>query len=135
VTIIWDDNLKTGISIIDDQHQSLFAAINKLNSFNSDKALFLEALVELQIYVFYHFKTEEDYMVYVNYPEFQSHKKAHDDFVKNYRSVVKKFNNKDGIEDLSTDLINLFETWVKKHYSDEDVKMAEFLNKSKFDAK
>lgn len=131
MTIIWNDNLKTGIAIIDEQHQTLFKTINKLSECGSDKSSFLEVLIELQAYVSKHFKTEEEYMIFIDYPGYKNHKIAHDSFVKDYKSVIKKFNSKSGITTLGPDLINLFETWIKEHYSSEDVKMSDFINKAK----
>lgn len=86
MTIIFNDDLRTGISIIDDQHQQLFEFINKLDRFKDDKSSFMKTLIELQTYVKLHFKTEEDYMRYAHYPDYKEHKDCHDKFIKDYKS-------------------------------------------------
>lgn len=75
VTIVWNDNLKTGITVIDEQHQSLFELIGKLDlSKEEEESLFYEILVDFQRYISVHFKTEEEYMKYTEYPAYQDHK-------------------------------------------------------------
>lgn len=126
----WNDNLKTGISVIDEQHQELFKMINKLERFIQDKANFLEALIDLQTYSSVHFKTEEDYMNYTNYPDLEHHKKEHELFVKTYMDILKKINEVEKMTDLGQELIYYIETWIEKHYTNEDVKMAIHFKKN-----
>lgn len=127
VAIIWDDNLKTGISIIDEQHQDLFALINNLDKFTDIKENFDEALIELQTYVSMHFKTEEEYMQYMGYPGYEYHKFCHDSFIDDYKSILKKVSEVDSITDLGPELAALIQDWQKDHYTTEDIKMATFI--------
>jgi hemerythrin len=131
MTIVWSDELKTGISAIDEQHQQLFETINRLDDLKKDKESFLKILIELQTYVSEHFKTEEEYMSYVNYPDYKTHKLAHDEFTEKYKSTLLNFKGKNGILELAPTLIELVENWITTHYKNEDVKMAAFLNKSR----
>lgn len=130
MVLIWNDNLKTGISVIDEQHQELFTMISKLGRFIKDKAGFLEALIELQTYSSIHFKTEEDYMNYTNYPDYEHHKAEHKLFVKTYMEILKKINDVEEITDLGQELMNYVESWLEKHYTNEDVKMAAYLKQN-----
>lgn len=128
MTIEWNDNLKTGILIIDQQHQSLFEIINKLNRFKESKKGFYELLLELQNYASTHFKTEEEYMHYMNYPDLNHHKECHEKFVQDFRTLLKKISTVDNITELGPEFINFVENWIKQHYTEEDVKMASFIN-------
>jgi len=131
MTIVWNDNLITGISVIDEQHQLLFSTINKLGKLTKNKVGFLEVLIELHTYVSVHFSTEEEYMVYARYPEYDGHKAAHDKFVSDYKAILKKAKDVNDITELGPDLVALVEAWIQKHYTDEDVKMAKFINESR----
>lgn len=129
--IEWNENLKTGILIIDQQHQSLFELINKLNEFKATKKGFYEILLELQTYASTHFSTEEEYMRYMKYPDFNHHKKCHENFVQDFKRLMKKVSTVENIIDLGPELIEFIESWIKQHYTDEDVKMAAYINKSR----
>lgn len=135
MSISWNKNLETGISVIDEQHKTLFESIGKLDSCKDSKSEFYELLINLQSYISVHFSTEEDYMRYSDYPDFVSHKSCHDKFVEDYKNIIKKVSKVDSILDLSQELIIFVETWIKEHYNNEDVKMASFLNKSNLENK
>lgn len=130
MTIIFGDDLKTGISVIDEQHQELFKIVNELDRFVNSKESFLEALIDLQTYVSFHFDTEEDYMKITNYPGYISHKTCHDDFVVDYKAILKKITDVENLVTLGPELIAFVENWVKEHYTSEDVKLANHLKLS-----
>lgn len=125
--IQWSDNLKTGIAVIDEQHQQLFDMISNLDRFITSKDTFLVAIIALQTYVSTHFKTEEDYMKCVNYPDYENHKARHDKFVEDYKVLLKKRNTVNGFLDLGPEFVSFLENWVTEHYANEDVRMASFI--------
>lgn len=130
MTIIWSDNLKTGISIIDEQHQLLFDTINKLKEFKNTKENFYEILFDLQNYVSVHFHTEETYMKHFCYPNYNNHKACHDKFVEDCKNILNKNATVGSIKDLGEELIIFVEHWIKEHYTNEDVKMANYIRKN-----
>lgn len=125
--ISWNDNLKTGIYIIDEQHQKLFDLINNLDKFKGSKKDFTEVLLELQTYVATHFSTEEEYMRYLDYPDYEKHKACHDEFSNKYYSTLKKIFNEKNAINFGQEFVILLEDWITTHYTDEDVKMAAFI--------
>jgi len=129
MTVIWNDNLKTGIAAIDEQHQLLFEIIGMLEESIEDKAQFYEVLIKLQNYMTEHFKTEEDYMKHTSYPEFGKHKACHEKFAEDYKKILHKSTESNNLMDLAPELISFAETWLTGHYENEDVKMAAHLNK------
>lgn len=133
MTIVWSDDLKTGINVIDEQHQGLFETANKLEKAKTNKDDFYEILIELQTYTTLHFATEEKYMKYTGYPEFDNHKTCHDKFINDYKNSLKKIAKYDNIMDICPELINFVESWIMTHYTKEDVKMAAYLNNSSLD--
>lgn len=130
MTIIWGNHLKTGITIIDEQHQELFETIDKLEKAKTNKSAFYEILIELQVYITLHFATEEKYMAYTGYPEFDNHKICHDKFINDYKNSLKIITKYDNVMDICPKLVNFVENWIMTHYTNEDVKMAAYLNKN-----
>ena len=128
MVIINTENLLTGIDIIDEQHQALFKLINNLDGIRDSKESFHRALLELQIYVSNHFKTEEEYMRYMSYPDFPAHKDCHDKFIEDYKLLLKKISFAINSLELASEFIEFVETWIKEHYTNVDVKMAEYIN-------
>ena len=79
----WDENLSTGILVIDNDHKALFGLINNIQSAAADakeawrveKAL--DALVD---YAVNHFHREEALMMLCGYASLSGHKKEHEKF-------------------------------------------------------
>jgi len=79
--IKWCDAYATGNSLVDHQHQSLFAAINAFDEAMEAglaPARMDEMLSFLERYAREHFATEEFLMVRVQFPELAPHKTEHD---------------------------------------------------------
>lgn len=133
MVVEWNDNLKTGITVIDEQHEGLFRTANKLEKAKTNKGAFYEILIELQTYITLHFATEEKYMKYTGYPEFDNHKACHDKFIKDYKGILKKVAELDNVMDIGPELVTFVDNWIIDHYTNEDVKMAAFLNNSSLD--
>lgn len=130
MTIEWNDDLRTGIVTIDEQHQLLFETINKLDKFKKTKSNFSEILLDLQSYVLIHFCTEEKYMKCIDYPGYSQHKLCHDKFVSDIENILVKINSPDDFMDIAAELVIFVEQWIQDHYSSEDVKMASYINKN-----
>lgn len=127
--IIWSDSLKTGIDVIDFQHQRLFETINKLNKVKTIKMTFYEVLLELRVYVSEHFKAEEKFMECSKYPEYSHHKECHDNFVEEYKNFFKKIMQSSDVIEHADEMILFVENWIEQHYTYEDIRMADYLKK------
>jgi hemerythrin len=125
--VSWDDNLKTGVILIDIQHQLLFDTINKFDEAKNNKQDFWEVLVSLQKYVTEHFSTEEWFMKDSNYPDYESHKVCHDKFIQDYEKLLDQIIQSRDIMHLADPMIIFVENWITSHYTNEDVKMAAHL--------
>lgn len=126
MTIVWNDDLKTGIDVIDYQHKLLFETINKLHDSQKNKTIFFQVLVELLVYISEHFQTEENFMKTSGYADYVVHKKSHEKFSIGYKEKLKQFVDNDFLE-MPFELINFVEDWFNGHYANEDVKMAKYL--------
>lgn len=82
--IPWNRRYELGVELIDKQHKQLFATINKLLTLGEDEEkrewVCQEGVKYLKNHVVEHFNDEEAYMKSIDYPEFDVHKRLHDNF-------------------------------------------------------
>ncbi len=80
----WDTRYNVGVDIIDKEHRKLFSILNKLFDFgrSEEKSHFAcqEAIKYFKDHAIQHFSDEEAYMVSINYPGLETHKRIHKDF-------------------------------------------------------
>lgn len=91
---VWKKEFELGIPSIDEQHKSLLEIGNRINDLlmahedgDDDYEDIFNVIEELKTYTIYHFNTEEDLFVKYDYPDYDSHKKEHDDFIEYVESV------------------------------------------------
>ncbi|WP_207765403.1 bacteriohemerythrin [Cuspidothrix issatschenkoi] len=129
----WRTEYETGYILIDNQHQSLFHAINALNSamlIGRGEELLERTLESLKIYTTIHFETEEEFMFKNNYPGYLEHKAKH----KLLRQQVEEFSKQIKIQNTSQITINVshfLTDWLIHHIKDEDKKMIAFLRQKR----
>ena len=127
--IQWNDSFSVNVVEIDQQHQKLVAMINDLNDAmrqGKGKDVLGKIVNGLIVYAESHFKTEEKYFDQFGYPETDSHKKEHSDF------VVKVSEFKSGFEKgkigLSIEVMNFLSDWLQNHIKRVDNKYGPFFN-------
>jgi len=126
--VTWSKNYETGHPVVDGQHRNLFKLINNLNLDLSDKEsnqAFSDAIEILSAYVETHFKTEEDLMKSISYPDFESHKQEHDNLKEQSEKLIKLF-RLDKV-DLTATISKFLSDWLKHHIQEVDKKMIDWL--------
>ena len=126
--ITWSDALSVNIKEIDTQHQRLVDLVNKLHdSMKSGKGndILGPILSDLVRYTVSHFATEERYFQKFAYPEFQQHKKEHDDLAQ--KAKVLKASFEQGKQTISIEVLNFLKDWLSKHILGSDKKYSPFL--------
>jgi hemerythrin len=116
----WKDGYSIGVKLIDEQHKHIFEIGNSAyellkNDLCSDKySRIVQVIEDLRQYTIYHFKCEEDHMLKINYPNYDSQKIEHDDFIKKIDSF-----NLDNIgqnqDQYIEDLLFLIMEWIVDH--------------------
>ena len=89
--IPWDDRYKIGIEMIDYQHKKLFDLVNRLYDLEDEKDVKEELriiLYEFSNYMQTHFKDEEEYMLSIEYPNLDEHKRLHLDIINNLAQIM-----------------------------------------------
>jgi len=124
----WSDRLSVGVDVIDDQHKKLVSIINKLYDAMKDRKgseILGDVLSELIDYTKYHFTTEETLMKDNAYPDYQTHKSSHSQFVERVMDIELEL--KAGKIALSVQVFQFLIDWLDKHVQEEDNKYAPFL--------
>jgi len=131
--IAWSDKLITGNDIIDEQHKTIFKLTSDLvDALMKDEAkkILGDMLEFMANYTIEHFGYEEKLMIEYIYPNYENHKKLHDDF----RIVVFELKNDYEIRGASDELVKVLSgtvvRWLVKHISHEDVKIAKHIYKN-----
>ena len=118
-----------GITLMDEQHQTLVKLINALekNKWNPDKEFQEKVINTLMEYIRDHFSTEENIMKRMNYPHLDAHIIGHKDFI----TKVEKFKHQFETAELSTqalsDLLNYLNNWIVKHIISQDKDYSRWL--------
>ncbi len=125
----WSDDLKTGITLIDEQHKSIFEKGNevfRLGS-NMDKNKFEKVIVFLMAYTNNHFMEEENLMINYKYEDLLEHRRQHNYFVEEiYKIYLKSIESID--QELLIDLKNLIIEWLSDHINVHDKKFIKEMN-------
>ncbi len=122
--------LITGIEEIDLQHMELVARIkllheSYLNGTTPEKII--ETFNYIKCYIDFHFKTEEDYMIKHDYPDYERHLAAHKGFVEGYLKLKEKLKDEGASSNFNLDFNIQLINWMQKHVEDEDIILADFI--------
>ncbi len=126
--VVWCDEYVTGNITVDEQHQQLFAIMNNLHDamkVGQGKKVVKATLDELLDYTVNHFQMEESLMRTYNYPEYQSHKKIHDELTAKVASWVRDFERPSTV--LTIEVSRFLTSWLINHIRERDQKMIKFL--------
>jgi len=127
--IKWTQALAVGHAAIDTQHQELFRRLESLLTamMRGDQAEVGRLFDFLGGYVVEHFGAEERLMVEHAYPDYPSHKAAHERFVKDYTELRLSYQRAGGGAALTIKVQNWCGDWLKAHIAGTDQALAAFL--------
>jgi hemerythrin len=130
MSISWNNNLLTGVDLIDNQHKELFHRFDTLlTACNQGKGKdeVMRLLQFLDDYIKEHFAAEEQLQVKHNYPQYGEHKAQHVTFVADVERLKKQFLNEGATLPLVIQTNQALVTWLIQHISNVDVAFARFL--------
>lgn len=121
--LTWNEKFSVGVPVLDAQHMEIIRIINKLidaNNVEVSSEVISETLTNMTNYAILHFKTEEDFMLEHNFPEFAAHKKEHTDYRKKTLSfcldtMVHKHT-------IPVDILTFLKDWWVHHILESDMK-------------
>jgi hemerythrin len=120
------EKFKTGIALIDVEHEKLFEIGEKayqllINPYDIDKYdKIVDVIVELKEYTIYHFKDEEDYMESIKYKRLFTQKMDHAFFIQKLDDV--NLNKVDENQDEAImEILTFLNDWLINHILKKDL--------------
>lgn len=126
--IEWNEGLSVGVEKFNNEHKQLIKFINRLNQalkIGGASKEMEEILTGLVKYTVIHFTHEEDYMKIYDYPDYQAHKKQHDELTGQVTDFAERL--KSGKASFSIELLNFLRDWLVNHIMGSDMKYREFF--------
>ncbi|MFV9441997.1 bacteriohemerythrin [Pseudomonas aeruginosa] len=117
--LVWQDDLNTGIQVIDNQHKRIVEMINHLHDAQQGKehAAIAEVIEELVDYTLSHFAFEETLMEDAGYQFSRAHKKIHELFIRRVSEYRVRFQ---AGEDVGDELKGLLSRWLFNDIRNDD---------------
>ncbi|MBW1719604.1 MAG: hemerythrin family protein [Deltaproteobacteria bacterium] len=129
--IEWDESLSICVELVDEQHKMLIEKLNDINqaieqTLGAEKILkTLDFMVD---YADFHFSTEEKHMIANEYPGYQEHKKAHEEFKGMINSMIEDFKEDGATEGLAKSINTFLMNWLVKHIKGADQEFGNWLD-------
>lgn len=117
--LVWQDDLNTGIQVIDNQHKRIVEMINHLHHAQQthDRSELGGVIEELVDYTLSHFAFEETLMEDAGYQFSRAHKKVHELFIKRVSEYRLRF---EAGEDIAEELKGMLGRWLFNHIRNDD---------------
>lgn len=125
--ISWKKEYEVGVESIDNEHKLFVGLIQKISSAfeNNEKKEHMTLLIkELYKYVDFHFFSEENIMIFTDYPDYAVQKKEHD-LLKNQLTNIMMTFESEYID--QANLINFLLIWFREHTTQTDKKLGLFI--------
>jgi hemerythrin len=126
--VSWDESYSVKVQKFDEQHKKLIGIINQLHdAMRSGKGsqVQVDVLMSLATYTQAHFSEEERVMRLHNYPDFVTHKKAHDQLVAQVRNFQREAETDKTV--ITMGLMIFLKDWLLQHIQGVDFKYGPFM--------
>lgn len=133
------EQYRTGIALVDDEHQRLFEIIREVNTLINNELLhdkydeIMHLLEEQKSYTEFHFHDEETLMERIQYPGLAAQKRAHAAFVERLVEIdLSDLDNMDNNQqEYLNELIQFLLGWLSNHILASDKKIGEYIRQNK----
>lgn len=117
--LIWQNDLNTGIEVIDNQHRRIVEMINHLHTMNAgvERMVFGEVIDELVDYTQSHFAFEKALMQDAGYTFSHAHRRVHEVFTRRLSEYHLRFS---AGEDVTDELKHMLSRWLFNHIRSDD---------------
>ena len=126
--VSWNESYSVGIQAIDDEHKKLLMLINNLQTsvlYPTGEAFERQALSELVDYTKYHFSREEKLMREHDYPDYEPHKRQHEEMIAKVTNYMTSYER--DREATIDELTGFLKSWLINHIAGTDQKYSGFL--------
>ncbi len=129
----WKDELSIHIDEIDEQHKEFINRLNMLfRACQTGKAKeeVSDVMHFLEDYILDHFFCEETVQSILKYPDFEKHKKQHDDFVETFIDLKQKILSSTDTEKNSKLVKDVLINWLIEHIAASDKAVGAFIKET-----
>jgi hemerythrin-like metal-binding protein len=126
--LFWEYDLSVDIESIDNQHKKLIDLINQFYEnirLSSNKELIADLIAGMKSYTIFHFNAEEKLLKQYNYPDFEIHKKEHENFLNKVNDLENRF--RAGKLIISFEITDFLKKWIRNHIMETDSQYSGFL--------
>jgi len=126
--ITWDENMSTGLPLIDAQHKMLFDKFNEFSTNISDETA-TNVLDFLQFYATWHFAKEEEYMAKYDCPAADLNKQAHAEFLATFGGFYEQWQTGSMSPELVNSIYKSLEDWLVNHILQVDTQLHAYVSR------
>jgi hemerythrin len=130
MSYVWDKDLETGHTLIDNQHKQLVQAVNDLQVANAagKGAAEIERTIDFLLgYTIKHFRDEEALQLEYGYPDYYEHVSYHREFKGQVNQLVERLKAEGPTRELVDEVTQHIGDWLLHHIKSDDLKMAAFV--------
>ncbi|MGE5629792.1 MAG: bacteriohemerythrin [Caulobacteraceae bacterium] len=130
MAIAWREDLSIGVEKIDSQHKELISRIDGLfEACNKGKGKeeVVKVIDYLGDYVIVHFSDEEELQKKYGYPEYNSHKKMHAQFIEDFKGLKGQLEKEGVTPALIIQMNRKLLDWLLNHIKKVDKQLGVFL--------
>ncbi len=130
VSFAWSRSLETGNAQIDEEHRQLIQAVNRLlEACASGKGgEELSGTIDfLTQYTMTHFRHEEALQLQYGYPDYASHKRYHETFIKVVENLASRLKEEGATAQLLMEINKQMAGWLLNHIKTEDTRVARHI--------
>ena len=130
----WTEDLSVGVDLIDQQHKVWFDKANQLFDAGKNgkaKEFIAQMLNFLDEYTKMHFRDEEKYMQSIHYPEYDTQKKLHTNFIAELTKLKKEYEESGGNIAVIINANQMVINWLINHISSQDKKIGQYARSLK----
>ncbi|WP_430817351.1 bacteriohemerythrin [Carboxylicivirga sp. RSCT41] len=130
-TLSWKAKYQIDVARIDLEHKLFLRLINSfkmaINKGRSDETL-RRIIDEIEKYASFHFASEENLMVAINYPEYEEHSWRHKDLLETLKQKKQSISGFDSFHQFLVE-------WFIEHTTVEDIRIKHFVDDYNIDVK
>nr|WP_319488432.1 bacteriohemerythrin [uncultured Caproiciproducens sp.] len=130
----WTEDLSVGVDLIDQQHKIWFEKANQLFDAGKNgkaKEFISQMLDFLDEYTKMHFRDEEKYMLSIHYPEYDTQKKLHTNFIAELTKLKTEYAQSGGNIAVIINANQMVINWLIQHISSQDKKIGQYVKNHK----
>jgi hemerythrin len=125
--IEWNDSLKLGVAVVDQQHERLIGILNRLHEATAEgraAQIISEIIDELIIYTATHFSMEEKYFAQFEYEDAEEHQEEHAALIARVNAFANEYENSapGSRAGLARQLLEFLGIWWRYHMLETDAK-------------